>query len=43
MLSGSEIATHTGTNVCDDHAKWHIFHWETLSMANAILAFQVYM
>ena len=23
--SGSEIATNTGANVCDDHAKWHIF------------------
>ena len=43
-LSGSrEIATNTGTNVCDDYAKWHIFHKETLSLANAILVFVVDM
>ena len=41
MVSGTEIATNTGTNVCDDHAKWHIFHKETLSLANTILVFQV--
>ena len=42
-FSGSEIATNTGTNVCDDYAKWHIFHKETLSPANAILVFLVDM
>ena len=37
---GREIATNTGTNFCDDHAKWHIFEKETRSLANAILVFQ---
>ena len=31
----------TDTGVCDHHAKWHIFHQEALSLANAILVFQV--
>ena len=45
MLSGTEIATYTGTNSCDDHAKLvtHFTKNSALSLANAILVFQVDM
>ena len=39
MLSGSEIATNTGTNVCDDYAK--IFHYENPLNGERYLVFQV--
>ena len=44
MLSGREIATNTGTNVCDDHTKLmtHI-SLEAMSLANVILVFQADM
>ena len=40
IATGREIASNTGTNFRDDHAKWHMFEKETLSLANAILVFQ---
>ena len=36
IATGREIATNTGTNFRDDHAKRHIFQKENLSLANAI-------